>query len=57
MSGLQKILKTYGEMTVGKVKWVWDYANDKAIKKSEMTKEMEAASEKAKWDKLKSTIK
>ena len=53
MSGLARILKMYGEMTVqseGKsVLWVWDYANDKPRIKSEMTKEELEASEHAKW--------
>jgi len=31
------------------VTWVWDYANDKPMIKSEMTKEQLAESEKAKW--------
>jgi hypothetical protein len=51
--GLQNILKSYGEMKIsseGKtVIWVWDYANDKARIKSEMTKEEISASEKAKY--------
>ena len=50
MAGLAKICKIYGSMTVtgtdGKrVVWVWDYANDKARLKSEMTKEEIMASE------------
>lgn len=49
MTGLQKILKLYGEMEISGIKWVWDYANDKPVKKKEMTKEQFAASEKAKW--------
>lgn len=54
MAGLAKICKIYGLMTVtgtdGKrVVWVWDYANDKARLKSEMTKEEIMASERAKY--------
>jgi len=51
--GLQRILKIVGEMKIidnGKsVTHVWDYANNKARIKSEMTKEEIKASEKAKW--------
>ena len=48
--GLQKILKTYGEMKVSDnkgntVTHVWDYANDGPRIKSEMTKEEIKASE------------
>lgn len=54
MTGLQKICKLYGSMKVvgadGKeVLWVWDYAKDKPVKKSEMTHEEWCASEKAKY--------
>lgn len=35
------------------VTWVWDYANDKPMLQSEMTKEMTAASEKAKYEMVK----
>ena len=54
MSGLQKILKSHGEMhitdaTGKKTVWLWDYANDKPRIKSEMTGEEIAASERAKW--------
>jgi major membrane immunogen (membrane-anchored lipoprotein) len=54
MGGLGKVLKMYGEMTVtdkdgNKVVWVWDYAEEKARIKSEMTKEQFAKSEKAKY--------
>lgn len=56
MSGLQRVLKMYGSMTVQgsegkKVVWVWDYANDKPRIKSEMTAEEIAASERVKWNK------
>lgn len=58
MTGLQILLKLYGKMEVkdenGKrVMWVWDYANNKPRLESEMTKEEWAASEKAKYNKIK----
>lgn len=58
MSGLQRLCKMYGSITAkndkGKtVRWVWDYANDKARIESEMTKEELAASDKAKWNGIK----
>jgi len=61
MSGLKSICKLYGSMTVTdkdgtKTVWVWDYANDKARPKSEMSKEELAASEKAKWEWVKQGI-
>jgi len=62
MSGLQRICKIYGGMTVksndGKtVKWLWDYVNDKARLESEMTKEEIMASEKKKWEGIKNELK
>ena len=62
MSGLQKILKLYGRMDFtdehgNKATWLWDYANDKPMLKSEMTKEMIAASEKAKYEQIKKHLK
>lgn len=61
MAGLQRVLKLYGSIVVkgndGKsVTWVWDYANDKARLKSEMTKIEFGASEKAKWESIKSQL-
>jgi len=61
MAGLQRILKMYGSLIVqgsdGKnVVWLWDYANDKARLKSEMTKDEISASEKAKWMTVKDKI-
>lgn len=55
--GFQRILKIYGEMKAtdnkgNSVTHVWDYANNKARIKGEMTKEEIAASEKAKWTQL-----
>lgn len=54
MSGLGKILKLTGSIICKgndgeKVVWLWDYVNDKARLKSEMTDEEIKASEKAKW--------
>lgn len=54
MGGLQRILKICGSMIVQgedgkKVTWVWDYKNDKARLKSEMTKDELAESEKVKY--------
>lgn len=58
MGGLQRILKICGSMIVQgedgkKVTWVWDYKNDKARLKSEMSKEELSESEKAKYNKIK----
>ena len=58
MAGLQKVLKLYGSMIVEgndgkKAVWLWDYANDKARLKSEMTQDEIMASEKAKWMNIK----
>ena len=55
--GFQRILKIYGEMKAtdnkgNSISYVWDYANDKARIKGEMTKEEIVASEKAKWMQL-----
>lgn len=52
------ILKIYGEIQAAdrhgnSITHVWDYANDKPRIKGEMTKEELAASEKAKWMRLK----
>lgn len=60
MGGLSRICKIYGGMKTtsnGKtVNWKWDYANDKVVKDSEMPQGSERwkASEKAKWDSIKS---
>jgi hypothetical protein len=61
MAGLQRVLKLYGSMICegedgSKVVWLWDYANDKARLKTEMTKEEIMASEKAKWTAVKSQL-
>jgi len=54
MAGLARLCKMYGSLemsdeNVGKVIWLWDYANDKPRLKSEMTKDEIMESEKAKW--------
>lgn len=59
--GLARICKLYGSMEVidakeNKVTWLWDYENDKARLKTEMTKEEITASEKAKYAILKSQL-
>lgn len=61
MAGLQRVLKLYGSMICegkngSKVVWLWDYVNDKARKKKEMTKEEIEASEKTKWLAVKSQL-
>lgn len=40
----------YGEMNIDGVKWVWDYVKEAPVKKSEMTKEEWAASERRKYE-------
>lgn len=51
MAGLARICKMYGSMVINGKKWVWDYAQDKAVPEEELKadKERFAASEKAKW--------
>jgi hypothetical protein len=51
--GLQRVLKQCGEIKFtdkdgNSAEWVWDYKNDKAILKSEMTHEMWCESEREK---------
>jgi hypothetical protein len=53
MSGLQKLCKMYGRIKVGSIIYVWDYVEDRAIPKREMTKERFAESEKIRWETLK----
>lgn len=36
VSGLERLCKAYGAITVGDKKWVWDYANDKPVPEEEM---------------------
>lgn len=52
----------YGSIQVtgedgNKVLWLWDYANDKSKLKTDISKEEIAASEKAKWMKIKSNMR
>jgi len=54
MGGLAKICKMYGSIKVNDVEWVYDYAKDKPVLKSEMTDKEFVKSEKAKWINLKS---
>ena len=51
MSGLARIVKLYGGMTVSGKKYVWDYVADKAVLESEMPfgSDRHKASEKAKY--------
>lgn len=61
LTGLQKLCKLYGRMTVTAddgttTEWVWDYANDVAIHKKDMTLEMFKASERAKWSNIKAQM-
>ena len=55
MSGLARICKMYGKMKVGGIEWVYDYANDKPVRKEDMPKGSDAwkKSEKAKWSAMK----
>lgn len=46
------VLKMYGEMRIGNTLWVWDYAKEEPRVKDEMTKAEWAASEKAKYRKI-----
>ena len=54
MSGLQRMLKDHGFMTVNGVMWAWDYVNDLPRIKSDMTKDEISASEKIRRQKFKS---
>lgn len=36
MAGLARLAKMYGGITVNGTKMVWDYAEDKAVRESEM---------------------
>lgn len=53
MTGLQKLCKLYGRMKINETMWIWDYANGKPRIESEMTKEEITASEKEKWNIIK----
>lgn len=54
MAGLKNILKMYGKTTVNGVVWLYDYANDEAVKESDMPQgsERHKASEKAKYEQV-----
>ena len=60
MSGLARICKMYGRMTVKengkKVTWIYDYKNDKPRLESEMTKDEIKDSEKAKYELIKKQL-
>lgn len=61
MSGLRWMCRLYGEMTFkdinGKtIHWVWDYAKDEPRLKDEMTAEEKIASERARWELMKSNF-
>ena len=53
MSGLRRICRMYGSMEIQGVMYVWDYAKEGPVKKSEQTKEEWAASEKRKYELIK----
>lgn len=50
---MMMICKTYGGMIIRGEKWLWDYAQDKPRRESEMMAEKKAASEKKKLMKAK----
>ena len=50
MSGLRRLCRMYGAMEIQGVMWVWDYAKEEPVKKSEQTKEEWAASERRKYE-------
>jgi len=56
MIGLQKICRLYGGLIVSdgknRVRYSWDYANERAVKEGDMPlgSAAHAASEKAKWE-------
>jgi hypothetical protein len=51
MSGLARIAKMYGGMTINGKRYVWDYVADKAVPESEMPvgSKRWIESERAKW--------
>lgn len=53
MGGLARLCRMYGQMNINGVVWIWDYVNERARIKSEMTKEEIAESEKIKWNLIK----
>ena len=58
MAGLKRLLKGFGRMKMGDVVWVYDYANEEAVKESEMPTGSERwkASEKAKYESLANNV-
>lgn len=56
MGGLARIAKMYGGMVINGKEYVWDYARDEAVPKSDMTREQWAASEKAKYAALQAEV-
>lgn len=36
MSGLRRICRLYGGMTIQGVRWAWDYAREEPVRESEM---------------------
>ena len=55
LRGLERICKLYGRLKCGATMMVWDYANECAVKESEMPAGSKrwAMSEKAKWSNVK----
>lgn len=53
MSGLARIAKMYGGMTINGKNYLWDYAQDKAVPAEEMPEgsERHKLSERARWGK------
>jgi len=47
LSGINKLLRQYGELMIGDDKFCWDYSTDQPIKSTDFTKEMRAESNKA----------
>ena len=61
MEKISRLWKLHGSMEVidangNKAIWLWDYANDKARLKTQMTEDEIMASEKAKWMGVKSQL-
>lgn len=54
MTGINKLCKLYSRTNLQGIEWVWDYANDKAVKESDMAEGSEAwkESERAKYSKF-----
>jgi hypothetical protein len=54
-AGLQRVCKAFGGITTGDVRWVWDYAQDCAVRDGEMPQGSDRwkASERAKWEAIK----